>query len=350
MSNTRADYPKFEFHSVNDHVPCLSNDYIIKGMCLKGEVSVINAPSNVGKTALAVSFAAHIVNGSKILGMRTLKGIVVHVCAEGVKSVKDRGSVALKAGENSCEYIVTGTRVDLTDVYSVQMLIDGVREQAERFGQPVSLITIDTFICSIGDRNENSSVDMANAIAGAQMIATAFDAHTMLIHHTGKDEERGNRGSSVIRTNVDSEMSIKKDEETKEATLFTTKQRNLDTDLSFRFRLKTIDLGLDDDGELRTTVIAEFIEGSKGKAPLQKKPIEGKALAVFTAVRAASKLNKSELTTSEVLDIVPIVELSTASSDAARMRAVRALLEGLVKRGKILKLDKGKGSAWRLKN
>lgn len=68
------------------------------------------------------------------------------------------------------------------------------------------------------------------------------------VHHTGRDEDKGGRGSSAIRTNVDSEFTIKKNEDTGACVVNTTKQRNMAGDLRFSYLLEKVKLCTDVEG------------------------------------------------------------------------------------------------------
>jgi RecA-family ATPase len=340
--------PKFVFERANDHVPSMKSNHVIRNLCQKSEVGIMVAPSNVGKTALAVALGAHVVQGKPVLSMPTYKGVVVHICGEGGNAVKDRISVSLDGTKGASDYLVIKKRINLGDAGEIMDFIRDLKEYLEEIGDRLSLVIIDTFIHSIGDLNENSSVDMSAAIAGAQEIAEAFDAHVLLVHHTGREEERGGRGSSAIRSNVDSEFTIKADSESNEAVLTTTKQRNLENGLRFSYALRKKLLGYDDEGYERSTVVAELLDGSERKGAKTQSQLNTKQIAVLSSMKAALACGEDQISTRALMPLVAYLEWSSSADEKAQQAGFRSVLNALEKRGMVVNEKRGKELLWSL--
>lgn len=71
-------------------------------------------------------------------------------------------------------------------------------------------VVIDTTSRLMVGFDENSSKDATMLLGFAESISREYECLVLLIHHTGKDEKKGARGSSVFKANVDSQMSTKK--------------------------------------------------------------------------------------------------------------------------------------------
>lgn len=340
--------PKFVFERANDHVPSMKSNHVIRNLCQKSEVGIMVAPSNVGKTALAVALGSHVVQGKPVLSMPTCKGVVVHVCGEGGNAVKDRISVSLAGEEGASDYLVIKKRIDLGDAGEIMEFIRDLRAYLGETGDDLSLVIFDTFIHSIGDLNENSSVDMSTAIAGAQEIAEAFEAHVLLVHHTGREEERGGRGSSAIRSNVDSEFTIKADPESNEAVLTTTKQRNLENGLRFSYALRKKLLGYDDEGYERSTVVAELLDGSERKGAKSQAQLSTKQIAILSSMKAALACGEDRISTTALMPLVAYREWSSSADEKAQLAGFRGVLNALEKRGMIANEKRGKELIWSL--
>lgn len=339
---------KFVFERANDHVPSMKSNHVIRNLCQKSEVGIMVAPSNVGKTALAVALGTHVVQGKPVLSMPTYKGVVVHICGEGGNAVKDRISVSLDGAKDASDYLVIKKRIDLGDAGEIMEFIRDLRAYLEEIGDRLSLVIIDTFIHSIGDLNENSSVDMSMAIAGAQEIAEAFNAHVLLVHHTGREEERGGRGSSAIRSNVDTELTIKADPESNEAVLTTTKQRNLENGLRFSYALRKKLLGYDDEGYERSTVVAELLDGSERKGGKPREQLNTKQVAVLSSMKAALACGMNQIPTTALMPLVAHQDWSSKADGAAQLAGFRAVLNALEKRGLVVNEKHGKELFWSL--
>ncbi|GAA3874447.1 hypothetical protein GCM10022404_25380 [Celeribacter arenosi] len=305
------------------------------------------APSNVGKTALAVTLGAQVVQGLPVLDMPTRKGVVVHICGEGGDAVKDRIHAALKGATDAEDYLVIKDRFALGDPEQIAAFIQGLRTHLGAAGGPVSLIIVDTLIHAIGDMNENSSNEMALVVSGAQEIAEALDAHVLLVHHTGREEDRGGRGSSAIRSNVDSEFSVRKDDETQEVILTTTKQRNMENGMRFSYRLKKVLLGFDDENYERSTVVAELIDGSSRMANCSP-TLNAHQIAILSVLRALNSGGVRPLPTTALKPLIAVAEWTSNADEKAQLAAFRNVLSGLETKGLVSKVKIGKEVAWSL--
>ncbi|MCP5682603.1 helicase RepA family protein, partial [Klebsiella pneumoniae] len=78
---------------------------------------------------------------------------------------------------------------------------------------PVRLIIFDTLARCYGNLDENNSQDMGRLIVGCDAIKNGTSASVLLVHHSGKDETKGARGSSSLKAALDVEFNVKKDKE-----------------------------------------------------------------------------------------------------------------------------------------
>ncbi|MDO5623036.1 MAG: AAA family ATPase [Paracoccus sp. (in: a-proteobacteria)] len=125
---------------------------------------------------------------------------------------------------------------------------------------------------SIGDADENASGHMTRVADAADRIAQQLTAHVMLVHHTGKDIERGSRGSSALRGAVDTELSLVPMKQGL-VRVAQEKQRTMPKGDDVFFMTQRVVLGLDEDEDERTTVKA-----IEAKAPARlnpAKPVQG---------------------------------------------------------------------------
>jgi hypothetical protein len=111
---------------------------------------------------------------------------------------------------------------------------------------------------------------MGMLVAGCDAIRSATGAAVLLVHHSGKDEGRGSRGSSVLPAAVDVNISVTKSGKT--STVELEKQRDGQTGTICSFRLKVIDLGLDEDKDVITSCVVELDEKGERSAKPKKQP------------------------------------------------------------------------------
>jgi hypothetical protein len=91
----------------------------------------------------------------------------------------------------------------------------------------------------------------------------------LLIHHSGKDATRGARGWSGLRAAADCEISIERNEDNRVATI--TKLKDGDDGLKFGFKLTTVPVGVDEDGDPMSSCLVEEMEVSEVSTSRKRK-------------------------------------------------------------------------------
>lgn len=87
---------------------------------------------------------------------------------------------------------------------------EDVKAQIEEQKVRPRLIIIDTLTRLLTGLDENSTKDANIITSFLEKLAAYYDCFVLVIHHTGKDESRGARGSSVYYANLDSALYLKK--------------------------------------------------------------------------------------------------------------------------------------------
>ncbi|WP_051357799.1 AAA family ATPase [Leisingera caerulea] len=254
----------------------LDQDYLIKGWLGRAEFSMLYGPSNAGKTFVALNIANHVARNLEWNGQRVRGGPVVYFAAEGGRSLGNR-LVALPGGASANLHLVP----EPIDLYSDELDVHAIVQLAKDIlgdGENPALIVIDTLARSIGGADENTGTDVGLLINRVDYIRRATGANVMLVHHTGKDIERGARGHSSLRAAVDTEIFCgKKDGQ---RYIEATKQRNVETGAQLPFQLEPHFLGLDTDGDKKTTCYVKFLAPSawtaakKGAGGNQRKVLD----------------------------------------------------------------------------
>jgi hypothetical protein len=137
-------------------------------------------------------------------------------------------------------------------------LADAVKHLAQVQGVEFALIIVDTLARVMGGADENTAPDIAGLLTDLEHLRRT-GAHVMLIHHSGKDVDRGARGHSSLRAAIDTEIRLTKDGNERVARI--TKQRDGESGLEGRFTLEQVTLGRDSDGDPVTTCIVKHKEG-----------------------------------------------------------------------------------------
>lgn len=246
-----------------DHVqPVTVSPYIIKGFLDHAAMSVIYGPSNSGKTFFALDLAFHIATAARWRERRVDGGAVLYLAAEGGNGIANRiAALRSRTGVTDVPLALRRAGLDLLDPRADTAHVIRLAREVEEVA-PLSLIVIDTLSRVIAGGDENAATDMTAFIRNVDAIRQATGAHVMIVHHTGKDVAKGARGHSSLRAATDTEIEVSVDEvEGRVARV--TKQRDYEGGEEFRFKLKAVDLGHDQDGDRIGSCVVTAAEGER---------------------------------------------------------------------------------------
>lgn len=255
--------------------PALRSRYLVKGWLDRGAFSVVYGESNVGKTFFAMDLAIHVAAGEDWHGNRVPNGEkwtgpVLYVAAEGGSGINNRIEAMRRAKPELMDRInengdlcLLNLPLDLCTSNDADYLIEAIRED---FPQMPSLIVIDTLARTMGNGDENAAKDMGLFVRNIDMLRKETGAHVMVIHHSGKDASKGARGSGSLRAAADTEIELTRNDGVVMAEA--RKQRDMPCDGVFAYRLKSVFLGFDEDGDKVTSAVVEATEPVKRKVKL----------------------------------------------------------------------------------
>jgi hypothetical protein len=230
--------------------------HLIKGVMAKGETSSWIGPPGSGKSALITDIACHIGSPTDWRGYRTKEkaGFVIFAF-ERADLCKRRLAAYVHKGLENLPIAVGSQIIDLMNPSSVDVFAATIRAAEDRFGCGVGAIAIDTFAKGIaaGNGDEDKARDQNRALANLRRVHEQFDLHIAIIGHTGKDENRGARGSNAHLADVDVMVQIRSAGHLKTAEVVKANDQ-ADGPLT-TFKLDVLQLGQDEDGEDITTAI-----------------------------------------------------------------------------------------------
>lgn len=267
-------------------------DYIIKSHLPANSLCSIYGPSGSYKSFLAVSWSCHIAAGKEWAGKRTAGGSAMYVVGEGGIGVRRR----VKAWEylhnegNQLKnlYLVNRPVFPVRPEEAREVIIAAKQVEAET-GQPVKLIVIDTLARCFGGNDENDARDMGAFIEGCDTIKRETGATLLVVHHSGKDEGKGARGSSAFRAALDAEFNVRREGEGGAIILTCTKMKDSEEPRQCAYDLKAVVLFTDDDGDdVRSLVVLDVPREVKGGDPELEnvKRLTGNHAALWQCVRS----------------------------------------------------------------
>lgn len=344
----RAPQTSIVIETMEDYVPDLRSRYVIDGLLYKNEVSVAFGPSNVGKTAVVLRLVQHVLDGEQVLGEDVRPGLVAYVAAESPFSVKRRLDPILrnKATRQNC--LVVGGTPNLLDRAYVEELVARLQAHAAQADLPVVLVVFDTVALSIGYADENDNAQMGAVIAAARSIAEAMECHVLLVHHSGKDSDRGSRGASSLRCNSDTELALflQMHGDGKTETL---KQRNDRKGELIGYSLRPEVIGQDERGKDVTVVVADLKKVSpncalNGQSAKTTPPLH---IAIETALHIRGKNGVTEMISDEIHALLPASMFLDVDQEKQIDRVSRAC-DAMSSAGILLKGKRGRNNLWSL--
>jgi hypothetical protein len=249
-------------------------EWCIKGIIAMGETSAWIAPPGKLKSALIAEAAYAIASQADDWhGYKVKKsGAVIYFALERVSLVERRLIAYHKRSENEVypPVAVVPGLVDLTNPAIIAVIVSTIAEVEAATGVKVVMLVIDTFAKTIaaGGGDEDKARDQGKVFANLQRLKDALKAdapHIALIGHTGKNEDRGSRGSNAIVGDVDLMVTISGD---KVKTATSIKANDGEERPLFSFKSVLVEDGVDDDGEPTTIniVSAQPISGENAQA------------------------------------------------------------------------------------
>lgn len=261
LETRTLEKPSSDLDWFDDAEPSLTDSYIVKNLLAEQAMSVIYGPSNSGKTFFAFDLAYHIAIGAPWRGRRVNQAGVLYLAAEGGRGAINR-MAALRASHGVCNVPMAVRRAGLDLLKSeadLQAIVDLAGEVRARKPGPL-VIVIDTLSRVMAGGDENSPADMTALIRNLDAIREVTQSHVSLVHHSGKDAAKGARGHSSLRAATDTEIEVQNDGGVRSALV--TKQRDYAGGEDFPFTLKSVVLGIDQDGDDVTSCVVETADES----------------------------------------------------------------------------------------
>lgn len=194
-----------EFGNAVDPISIPARPWLLHGMLMKQNVTLLLAPGSVGKSSLSIAFAAHIARGEEFLGQkadRPYKTIVYNAEDDLDEQSRRLLAMCIKHGFDYRDVVPNlmllsqqQIRLNLVNEEFRQPIMNEtvVRQLIEKASDPdVGLLVIDPLVKvhSI-DEGDNSKMDFV--METLQYIAREADVAVMALHHVNKGGDRSGR-------------------------------------------------------------------------------------------------------------------------------------------------------------
>jgi hypothetical protein len=358
----------------------LRRDWAVKHFIAMGTTSIATGLWGCGKTAVFIDIGMHIACGAPWHGRTVKRGVVLHVALENPYDVEMRVAAsrdrmrAEGCNVDEAAYVLYTSDCTLfaengsaTD--SEKALIAAANKAAAYYNLPVSLIVIDTLAQAMGSGDENSATDSGIFTKAMQRLAVATGSGVTALAHPPKSGS-GVRGSGALQANTDTTIELSYDAAKKMGTIKALKFRiGNPTKVTSTYRLESEVVGVDEDGENETVVLAvESRSGGNGLStaideegdapPATDTPADklGAALRVFRervagiADATGEKRSAIKVSAKEVFAALNRDRTICGLAELKDRTIVSRLLGQLVERGDIVKTGDNRRTEYRLQD
>lgn len=257
-------------------------EWLIRDLFTADSLAVLYGNTGVGKSFVGLDMAFSIATGVGFHGHEVRQGSVAYIYAEGVSGLKHRvrawkDARSFAAGEQ-CGVWFIPTAVDLVSSdLGVSELILTIQSAVPH---PIVLVVIDTLARCFGDEDENTTQAMNRFTNRCDVMRNLFGCTVLVIHHTGWENTKRERGNKSLRNNFDTVVECRqRGKSTRAITLACRKQKD-----SGDFDPVDLQLSVVTVGEASSCVVQTVGEPKQLAAELEEKVLlQLAALAGFGA-------------------------------------------------------------------
>lgn len=215
--------------------------WLVKDLISERSTVMMFGASGSYKSFMALDIALAIATGKNTFGSETKPGLVFYGALEGRAHLR-------KARKSWRMAKQIETKIDNFFVGMAPMI--GVDGEAQEFvaeitkkcnGKMPTLIIIDTLSKSMAGLNENDAADAGRFIRFCDSLVEHFGCTVIAVHHNGKEENRGARGSSAFFAGFDTVIEVKAYKATKAVAVDVKKHKDAEErEVPFTFEGKIV--------------------------------------------------------------------------------------------------------------
>jgi hypothetical protein len=238
-------------------------DYLIFDLIDLRTLTFMVADPGAGKTALSCYLAARVSRGTDFFKRKTKAVPVLYVAAEAQRSIRRRIAALKESGEiaERQAFYYLPRAININDIDDHAAVVEALEQLRTDSGSDDVLLIIDTIPASTPGYSENDAQDVSRTMAALQHFV-AMGGTVIGIVHFGKDKAKGIAGHHRQLAGADTVIELTVDAEKQQRHISLRKAREGDPTISeTSFTLRVIELGKDDEGNLRRSVVVDATAG-----------------------------------------------------------------------------------------
>lgn len=242
-----ATEPPFRFVAANE-MPVKPVAWLVRQYIEEDALAVLYGPPGKGKSFFALDVSCCIASGQPFHGHEVKSGAVFYIAGEGHNGLARRLRAWAKLNDAGAPPLLfmSEAPTDLACATKANQVAEAVQQLADRTGTQPVLIVIDTLARNFGG-DENSATEVGQFVRHADALRRHWKATVLIVHHSGKDGDRGARGSSALKGAADAEYEVSRNDDDKLVRLTPRKMKDAEEPPPLAFELVGVPI-LDDDG------------------------------------------------------------------------------------------------------
>ena len=295
-----------------DEVQDVEIRWLIDGLVpAKGFSALYGKPGSY-KSFVALYVASMVATGQEAFGRVTEAGDVVYLMGEGGSGLKPRRDALIKQYNLPASVKVHFIRAQL-NLRSTDDDASALIAAVQAKGLNPKLLIIDTLARAFGAGNENASEDMGAFILQCGRIQEELGTAVLIVHHSGKDEARGQRGHSSLLGACDAELEVVKisadNNSERIGQLTVTKQK--DGEDGFKINYRMVDVQLSPIYPERTSLAVEPMQEDEMVERKRKaKPVTGNQKTLLNALQEALDIDGQQVKLEQIPSSARCVRVS----------------------------------------
>lgn len=283
---------RFPVVHISDFKARKSQGYHIKHVLPVADMIMLFGPSGAGKSFVMFDMAMAIARGVPWRDQRVTQGSVAYLIAEGAGGFNARIQAYTEYHDidvTDIPFYVIPANPNFLKTPDIKDLIAAIKPHNP------DIIIVDTWAQVTAGGNENSGEDMGAALANCRRLKNSTNATVVIIHHSGKDVDRGARGWSGLRGAADAELEVARNGDDRVVSITKLKDGIEGTD--YGFKLNIVVVGEDSDGDELTSCVV--VPSSVNKAQVSMGKLER---IVYEAARDSGGLDGEAPDVNTLLD------------------------------------------------
>lgn len=281
----RPDNPLFTVLSGEELLSLPRPMWRVKGLLPGCGTAVFHGVSRSGKTFTVLDLVLATALGEEWFGWKTTQCDILYICLESTWGLMGR----VKAWTIDKKREVPENVRFILDPFNLtdKKHVRAICQLAPKNG----ILVIDTLNRATPGSDENSSKDMSIIINAANEIQTAMQGLVLLVSHSGKDTSKGIRGHSSLFAALDANIEVVRSGNSDARFIKVDKVKEAEDGAKKFFRLKSVIIGQDEDGEDITSCVVEPLDGDR---PTESKSLTKSQLYALESLHTAMKQERTD--------------------------------------------------------